>query len=421
MKLIERYLQAVQFWLPERQKHDIIAELSEDIHAQVEEQEAELGRPLDEAELAAILKQRGAPVLVTNRYLPQEHLIGPLLFPIYRFVLKMVMLFYLVPWVLVWIGLSVFGPVDPAGQAGHSWSAHLGAFWGSFWLATFTALGAVTIIFAILERVNAKTCFLEVWDPFKLPPVRNPNRIARSESIAELVANLVFATWWVTCMASPVVLRHPDLQISLSPLWTYFYWGFLLLALGNTVLAGVNLMRPYSTTLRATLRLLSDGAGSVLFCWMLKVNILAGLIIAKVPPAKSLEFTNAINWWTAKMFPYAVAVCAVILVVNAFRIARVRSRNLPLARATAVIMTMLLISGGVSGQTMGRAVPLSRPAAADMHAGFDFRINVQTKSMALVIEMVTPVGCAIVALGPLGSGDSDSANDATDSDPSAMQ
>ena len=39
MELIERYLQAVQFWLPKEQKADIIAELSEDLHAQIEERE----------------------------------------------------------------------------------------------------------------------------------------------------------------------------------------------------------------------------------------------------------------------------------------------------------------------------------------------------------------------------------------------
>ena len=421
MKLIERYLQAVRFWLPERQKQDIIAELSEDIHAQVEEQEVELNRPLNETELAAILKQRGAPVLVANRYLPQECLIGPLLFPIYRFVLKMVVLFYLVPWVLVWIGLSVFGPIDPAGQAGHSWSAHLGAFWGSFWLTTFMTLGAVTLVFAVLERVNTKTCFLEKWDPRKLPPVRDPNRIARSASSIELVANLVFAAWWITCMSSPIVLRHPELQISLSPLWPYFYWGFLLLALGNTVFAGVNLMRPYSTTLRATLRLLSDCAGSVLFCWLLKANILAGFIVANVPPAKSLEFTNAINWWTAKMFPFAVVVCVVILVVDAFRIARVRSRNLLLARATTVVMTMLLLAGGGSAQTFRQAVPPSRSVAVEVQRGFDFRINVQTKHMALMIELVTPVGRAIVALGSPSGSNSDSSHNLVDSDRSVVQ
>lgn len=54
MELIDRYLQAVKFWLPKQQKQDIIAELSEDIYAQVEEQESGLGRKLNEAEVGAM-------------------------------------------------------------------------------------------------------------------------------------------------------------------------------------------------------------------------------------------------------------------------------------------------------------------------------------------------------------------------------
>ena len=83
MELIERYLQAVAFWLPKGQQQDIIAELSEDLHSQIEEKETELGRSLNKAEIEAVLKQRGRPVLVANRYLPQRSLIGPVLFPIY--------------------------------------------------------------------------------------------------------------------------------------------------------------------------------------------------------------------------------------------------------------------------------------------------------------------------------------------------
>jgi len=110
MDLVERYLQAVQFWLPRRQKDDIIAELSEDLHAQIEEKEAGLGRTLTEAAVEAILRQRGRPVLVANRFLPQEHLIGPVLFPIYLFVVKVVLLGYMIPWALVWLGLMIYSP-----------------------------------------------------------------------------------------------------------------------------------------------------------------------------------------------------------------------------------------------------------------------------------------------------------------------
>src|SRR5450631_915853 len=92
MDLIDRYLQAVKFWLPEPQKNDIAAELSEDIDAQVAEREVQLGRPVNEAEVGEILKRIGRPVLVANRYFPRESLIGPILFPVYRFVLKIAML-----------------------------------------------------------------------------------------------------------------------------------------------------------------------------------------------------------------------------------------------------------------------------------------------------------------------------------------
>jgi hypothetical protein len=39
MEMIERYLEAVKFWLPKGQKSDIIDELYADIGAQVEEQD----------------------------------------------------------------------------------------------------------------------------------------------------------------------------------------------------------------------------------------------------------------------------------------------------------------------------------------------------------------------------------------------
>jgi hypothetical protein len=73
MELLDRYLQAVGFWLPKEQKRDILAELSEDLQSQIEERESSLGRSLTEEELAATLKLRGAPLLVAERYLPQRY------------------------------------------------------------------------------------------------------------------------------------------------------------------------------------------------------------------------------------------------------------------------------------------------------------------------------------------------------------
>ena len=144
MDLLERYIHAVRFWLPRDQQDDVAAELAEDIRSQIEEQESRLGRALNESEVAALLKQRGRPLLVANRYRPQQYLIGPALFPVYRFVLIIVTLCYLVPWMLTWIGLAAFDPTYHA-NVGRT----LGPLWGTFWLTTFVALGTVTLIFAI--------------------------------------------------------------------------------------------------------------------------------------------------------------------------------------------------------------------------------------------------------------------------------
>jgi hypothetical protein len=323
MHLLERYLQAVKFWLPKEQQDDIIAELSEDIRSQIEEKETELGRKLNEVELETILKQRGRPILVANRYLPQEHLIGPVLFPIYRLVLKIVMLCYVVPWTATWIALLIFNSGYAAKFAGHSWFGALGSLWVSLWSTAFLAVGTATLIFAILERVQLKSHFLEEWNPRKLPPVNNPNLIPRFNSTLELAANLIFCVWWTAHMSSSPMLNQVTLRISLAPAWRYFFWGFLLLAFANIGLAAVNLARPYWTAPRATIRLVSDIAGSVLFCWLLKANLLVEIAGANIPLLKAVQLTGAINFWMARMFPLAVILGVVIAFVNIFRIARV--------------------------------------------------------------------------------------------------
>jgi hypothetical protein len=324
MQLLERYLQAVKFWLPKEQKEDIIAELSEDIHSQIDEKEAELGRKLNEVELEAILRQRGRPILVANRYLPQEQLIGPVLFPIYRLVLKIVMLCYLAPWTVTWIALLIFYSGYAAKFASHSWVEILGSLWAQLWGTAFLAAGTVTLVFAILERAQRKSHFLEEWNPRKLPPVNNPNLISRFNSIVELAANMIFCLWWTANMFTGVVLNQVNLRIALAPVpWRYFFWGFLLISFVNIGLAVANLARPYWTAPRAAIRLVSDMAGSVFFCWLLKANILAELSGASIPPEKAVQVTALLNLWMGRIFPIAVILGVVVAVVNIVRIVRV--------------------------------------------------------------------------------------------------
>ena len=99
MTIAERYLRAVREQLPRDQQDDIINELNDRIQSRFEDEEAALGRPLGEAEEAAILKGFGHPMTVAARYRGDERsltfgrkLIGPELFPSYLIVVW----FYLV-------------------------------------------------------------------------------------------------------------------------------------------------------------------------------------------------------------------------------------------------------------------------------------------------------------------------------------
>ncbi len=84
MDLVERYIEAVKFWLPASMKEDVAAELKEDICSEIEEAEREKGRPLSKDEVGELLKARGAPLAVASKYLPQRSLIGPELYPLLR-------------------------------------------------------------------------------------------------------------------------------------------------------------------------------------------------------------------------------------------------------------------------------------------------------------------------------------------------
>ena len=90
MTLLAQYLKTVAMYLPGKERADIIRELGENLQAEMDEREAELGRPLTEPEQQEFLLGHGNPMIVAGRY-GGEHrtvsfgrqLIGPELFPLY--------------------------------------------------------------------------------------------------------------------------------------------------------------------------------------------------------------------------------------------------------------------------------------------------------------------------------------------------
>jgi hypothetical protein len=244
MELLDRYLQAVRFWLPKAQQEDIIAELSSDLRSQIDDRETELGRPLDDAELEVILRKCGSPILVASRYRPQTQLIGPALFPIYQFVLKMVLL-----WILVPLFVLIVGPAMIFSAPNH-WGALLQT-WSTLWFAMFVSAGIITLVFAMIERTGAELKLFEKWDLRSLP--RAPKAVqpvSRTQTIFELVCGIVGLLWLLAVPYYPFLILGPAAAfLKLAPIWHVFYLPLILLALAGLARQCVSLMRPQWTWL----------------------------------------------------------------------------------------------------------------------------------------------------------------------------
>ena len=228
--MLERYLQAVRKNLPRSRQDDIINELRDNLLSEMEDKEEASGHPLTEEEQEAVLRSHGHPIVAAMRYLPQRHLIGPTIFPFYRYVLeKALMIGLLVYTISNAITLALQAPVL---------SRFIGVVIGFPWFA-FMIAAWVTLVFAGMEfafTTYHKQCqwFVD-WSPRKLPPV---DAMERKHSIAHDVAGFivnVLATVWFLVL----VPRHPyllfgpgayylkSLPFVVSPAWHSFYWFFV--------------------------------------------------------------------------------------------------------------------------------------------------------------------------------------------------
>ncbi len=244
MELVDRYLQAVRFWLPKTAKQeDLLAELGEDLRSQIEEKETELGRPLDQAEVAAILKRCGVPMVVGTRLGPARHLIGPALFPIYQFVLKMVLF-----WILVPVFVFIVGPTNVVSSNG-DWPAAIANTIGDLWSGLFIAAGIITLVFVIIERTPALAAIEQKWDPLKLPAVRKEER---KPSLAHTACQLFFGVFglvWLLLLphSSFLILGAAAAFLKAAPLVHQLYLPIVLLSALSLLRSVIMLARPQWT------------------------------------------------------------------------------------------------------------------------------------------------------------------------------
>ena len=246
MSLLDRYLTAVKFWLPKSQRDDIAAELAANLQSEIDDREEALGRPLNDAELAALLKKHGPPLLVASRYRGEQRtvsfgrqLIGPIVFPFYWIALKVSLVLLLVPGFIS----TVFLQGD-----GRTLSEFVRAL--VVLRLSLPALLVVTAIFALIDLNLRKFQLLEKWsanwDPNTLPPPeRQKKEVKRSSSIGGIIFTSLFILWWMRYGTIPLlVVTKTGTQIHFAPIVASLYWPILIVAFISLAQHWINLVEP---------------------------------------------------------------------------------------------------------------------------------------------------------------------------------
>jgi hypothetical protein len=193
-ELIDRYIHEVGQHLPRSNRDDIKLELRSLLLDTIEEQTADSGQPPTTKIVAEYLREFGSPEEIASKYSPEQVLIGSQLFPLYKLVLTIVL--------TVMGAFHLLGLILPFIQND---SINIGRtlldLLFSYGQTAFFIVGIVTLIFAVLERLQGVEFQLNAnkdtdWDPLQLPPVEDPDRIDRFE----IVAGIFFAALFIIAL-----------------------------------------------------------------------------------------------------------------------------------------------------------------------------------------------------------------------------
>jgi hypothetical protein len=323
MEVLERYLRIVRANLPKDQRDDIVRELSDNLRAEMEDKEAEIGHPLTRADQEAILKAHGHPMIVAGRYRGDRRTlafgrewIGPELFPLYGKVLTINGI----------VTAVVLVAAVVLSASGHGLGSILtGVLWN-----VVIQFGIVTAIFVGAQMRLTK--HPDQWDPATGAPfpreeaprargldalaiqvVGKPySRVPRLLSVFELTIGVIGFLWWlavrhvVRSIFSPEAIEF----MRTGPTWSAFYTPFLVLVAASLIPSLVNLVRPGWARFREIARVVFGGMFLVLF----SLSLRAGDWIVLADPlhagADQRAVAALVNAWTGR-------VCAVVVVIVA--------------------------------------------------------------------------------------------------------
>jgi len=289
--MIDRYLEAVAAQLSVEERDDIIAELRDLILSRIEAREETLGRPLNDDEREAILKEIGHPLVVAARYRKgPDSLIGPELFPYWLYGAK--------------AGLLILGAVFAlgllirlVGGSGNFGQDIAQAFHG-FFGAALTLIGSLTVAGAVMEHYDIRPKWLTDWrvkdlgafglsDPstwgmaartasermqaqtnarsLNVQPLRMRQSNIVGDAAFSFIALGMFVLWWMGVVHFPGIgvmyIDGESARLTPAPIWTVLFVPILAFALAQMGLAIFTVIQPQAARIRAVLNILVAGFG----------------------------------------------------------------------------------------------------------------------------------------------------------------
>lgn len=185
MKLLDRYMSAVEFHLPEKRRNEIARELRANILDKLESLAEQQGRAITEDDVSTVLKELGHPQRVANSFSPPQQLVTADLFPLYKQVLAYGAIFMFVLEMIRFCVVFI--------SSGH---IALATLFSGFMLKALLMFASVTGVFYILSNPPGGKPFFkpyQCWSPEQLPPVTHGwQRISLCEQTTEFSSSLFF-------------------------------------------------------------------------------------------------------------------------------------------------------------------------------------------------------------------------------------
>lgn len=252
MDLLDRYIAAIRQNLPVSRAEDITNELREELLDRIEARESELGRTLEPAELSAIIKAFGPPLVVAGRYREHRYLIGPDAYPFYLHGLRVTFVIVLAIFFLSAVLPALLSPANAL-------EAFLRSL-GNAWLALLVMFAVMTLLFAVGERFGMTKAQAKMWNPAHLP-LHHERKKGKWEAPIQVGICVMLLLLWTGTIPLPIPVGHDGRGVHLTPgpVWTEHYWLVLGLGIASLVYSLMCWLRPRWTAERLILSIVLHG------------------------------------------------------------------------------------------------------------------------------------------------------------------